>query len=176
MSNSLQSHELHHARLPCPSLSPEVCSNSCPLSQWCYLTMKVHGAPHIAIPYLHISTSISYFSLHISITWNKSIKLTIPSPNLQKFWFNLMDDTKEKQKLMVISHIYLRVLVCSIVSDSWWPPWTIACQAPLSIGFYRQEYWSGLSLPPSGDLPDQGSNPGFLYLLHWQMDFYNWAT
>ena len=32
-------HELQHARLPCPSLSPGVCSNSCPLSQWCYLTI-----------------------------------------------------------------------------------------------------------------------------------------
>ena len=140
MSHSLQPHALQHARFLCFPLSPEVCSNSCPLSQWCYLTMKVHGAPHIAIPYLHISTSIYYFSLHISITWNKNIKLKIPSPNLQKFWFNLMNGTKKKQKLMVISHIYLWVLVCSIVSDSWWLPWTIACQAPLSIGFYRQEY------------------------------------
>ena len=30
-------------------------------------------------------------------------------------------------------------------------PWTIACQAPLSVGFPRQEYWSGLPLPPPGD-------------------------
>ena len=35
MSNSLQPHGLQHARLPCPSLSPRVCSNSCPLNQWC---------------------------------------------------------------------------------------------------------------------------------------------
>ena len=34
VSNSLQPHGLWHARLPCPSLSPGVCSNSCPLSQW----------------------------------------------------------------------------------------------------------------------------------------------
>ena len=34
--------------------------------------------------------------------------------------------------------------------------WTVACQAPLSIGFSRQEYWSGLPYPPSGDLPDLG--------------------
>ena len=33
-------------------------------------------------------------------------------------------------------------------------PWTVACQAPLSMGFSRQEYWSGLSCPPPGDLPD----------------------
>ena len=39
--------------------------------------------------------------------------------------------------------------------------WTIACQAPLSIGFCRQEYWSGLPCPSSGHLPDSGKN---LYL------------
>ena len=35
-------------------------------------------------------------------------------------------------------------------------PWTVAHQAPLSIGFSRQEYWSGLSCPLPGDLPDPG--------------------
>ena len=37
-------------------------------------------------------------------------------------------------------------------------PWTVACQAPLSVGFSRQEYWSGLPFPP-GDLPDPGIKP-----------------
>ena len=32
--------------------------------------------------------------------------------------------------------------------------WTVAGQAPLSVGFYRQEYWSGLPFPSPGDLPD----------------------
>ena len=36
VSDSLWLHGLQNARLPCPSLSPEVCSNSCPLSQWCH--------------------------------------------------------------------------------------------------------------------------------------------
>ena len=35
-------------------------------------------------------------------------------------------------------------------------PWTVACQAPLSVGFSRQEYWSRLLFPLPGDLPDQG--------------------
>ena len=39
MSNSLWPHGLQHAMLPCPSLSPRVCSNSCPLSQWCHPTI-----------------------------------------------------------------------------------------------------------------------------------------
>ena len=38
-------------------------------------------------------------------------------------------------------------------------PWTVACQAPLSMGFSRQEYWSGLPLPSPGDLPDPGIEP-----------------
>ena len=40
MSNSLRPHRLQHARLPCPSLSPRICSYSCPLSWWCYLTVS----------------------------------------------------------------------------------------------------------------------------------------
>ena len=39
-------------------------------------------------------------------------------------------------------------------------PWTVASQAPLSLGFSRQEYWSGLPCPPPGDLPDPGTKPG----------------
>ena len=41
-------------------------------------------------------------------------------------------------------------------------PWTIACQAPLSIGFSRQEYWSGLTCPPPGNLPNKGIKPASL--------------
>ena len=43
--------------------------------------------------------------------------------------------------------------------------WTIACQAPLSTGFPRQEYWSGLPSLLQGIFPTQGLNPGLLCLL-----------
>ena len=39
-------------------------------------------------------------------------------------------------------------------------PWTVAYQAPPSMGFSRQEYWSGFPFPSPEDLPDQGSNLG----------------
>ena len=39
-------------------------------------------------------------------------------------------------------------------------PWTVAYQASLFMGFSRQEYWSGLPFPSSGDLPDLGIEPG----------------
>ena len=41
-------------------------------------------------------------------------------------------------------------------------PWTVACQAPLSMGFSRQECWSGLPLPTPGDLPDAEIKPASL--------------
>ena len=48
-------------------------------------------------------------------------------------------------------------------------PWTVACQAPLSIRCSRQEYWSGLPFPSPGIFLTQGSNPG---LLHYRQTLY----
>ena len=47
------------------------------------------------------------------------------------------------------------------MSDAFETQWTIALQAPLSMGFPRQDYWSGLPFPPPGDLPDPGIEPRF---------------
>ena len=49
-------------------------------------------------------------------------------------------------------------------------PWTAAYQAPPSMGFSRQEYWSGLPFPSPEDLPDQGIKPRFPAL---QAEFYH---
>ena len=43
-----------------------------------------------------------------------------------------------------------------VMSSSFVTPWSVARQAPLSMGFPRQEYWRGLPFPSPGDLPDQG--------------------
>ena len=50
------------------------------------------------------------------------------------------------------------VFLLSCFSSVWLfvAPWTVTCQAPLSMGFSRQEYWSGLPFPPPGDLPNPG--------------------
>ena len=50
------------------------------------------------------------------------------------------------------------VLSCSALFDSA-TPWNAACQAPLSMGFSRQKYWSGLPFPPPGDLPNLEIEP-----------------
>ena len=48
-------------------------------------------------------------------------------------------------------------------------PWTVVHQAPLSMGFYRQEYWRGVPLPSPGDLPDPEIEAGSPAL---QVDFF----
>ena len=54
------------------------------------------------------------------------------------------------------------------MSNSFKTLWTVAHQAPLSMGFSRQEYWSGLSCPSPGILQTQGLNSRLLCLLCWQ--------
>ena len=54
--------------------------------------------------------------------------------------------------------------LCLTVCD----PWTVVRQVPLSMGFPRQEYSSGLRCPPPGDRPNHGLNLCLLCLLHWE--------
>ena len=62
------------------------------------------------------------------------------------------------QCLMCCAQSLSRVWLCASVG-------LVACQAPVSMGFSRQEYWSGLPCPPPGDLPGSGVKPAFLELL-----------
>ena len=70
---------------------------------------------------------------------------------------------KRKYKVYIYIHIHththIYAYVCSVVSDSFGTPWTIARQSPLSMGLSRQEYLSGLPFLSSGALPDPGIEP-----------------
>ena len=59
-----------------------------------------------------------------------------------------------------LKHILvLRMMSCFSHVQLFATLWTVACQAPLSVGFSRQEYWSELPCPPPGDLPNLGIKP-----------------
>ena len=62
---------------------------------------------------------------------------------------------------LVSPTLYLGVLLFSLFSRIWLcaTPWTVPHQTPLSMGFSRQEYWSGLPCPPPGDLPNPEIKP-----------------
>ena len=67
MSDSLRPYGLQHARLPCPSPSPWVCSNSCPLSRWCHPTVSSSVAPSSPCPqYFPASASFPMSQLFAS--------------------------------------------------------------------------------------------------------------
>ena len=68
---------------------------------------------------------------------------------------------REKQVLYMLSHFSFVQLFATL--------WTVALQAPLSMRFSRQEFWSGLPCPPPGDLPHPGMKPRLLHLLYWQV-------
>ena len=53
-------------------------------------------------------------------------------------------------------NVYVLLLSCVQLFAT---PWTVAHQASLPMGFFRQEYWNGLPFPPPGDLPDPGIKP-----------------
>ena len=62
----------------------------------------------------------------------------------------------------LLSHIAIKWKVKSLSRVRLFStPWTVAYQAPPSMGFFRQEYWSGLPFPSPGDLPRPGIEPGF---------------
>ena len=59
---------------------------------------------------------------------------------------------------LCLSYLLLGNMCAQPLSCVWLfgAPWTVACQAPLSLGFFQQDYWSGLPYPPPGDPPDSG--------------------
>ena len=68
---------------------------------------------------------------------------------------DLKFSTKKRSDIYFKGMCVLVVQLCPILCDSW----TGAHQTPLSMGFSRQEYWSGLPFPPPGDLPKPGIEP-----------------
>ena len=72
--------------------------------------------------------------------------------------------------LFMLGYCYISkqclLLLCQLLGRVWLfgTPWTIAHQPPLSMGFSRQQYWSGLPFLSPGDLPDPGIKPGCLAL------------
>ena len=96
LSDALWSHELQHVKLPCVSLSPRVCSNSCPSSQWCYPTVS-SSVTHFCPQSFPASESSNELALHIR--WPKYWSFTFSiSPSSEYsgwisfgiYWFDLL--------------------------------------------------------------------------------------
>ena len=71
MSDSLRPHGLQHTRLFCPSLTPQVCTNSCPLSQWCFLTISSSASPFSSCPQFFPNYRVFSNESDLCIRWPK---------------------------------------------------------------------------------------------------------
>ena len=98
------------------------------------------------------------------------LTITICSSNIPCTWFHLHFHRHSLssdlchllcQQLQSLSSRSSHAYVLSCFSHVWLfvTPWTVAHQTPLSMGFFRQEYWSGLPFPPPGDLPEPEIEP-----------------
>ena len=89
MSSSLQPHGLQHTRLPCPSLSPGVCSHSRPLSRWCHPTISSSVVP--------FSSCLQSFPASGSFPMESALHITCP-----KYWsFNLSIGTSNEYSELI---------------------------------------------------------------------------
>ena len=92
-----------------------------------------------------------------------SIKKISQRPKCVFLWRCHRDSHKEHEKMLSIPS---SLVVCGLVAKSCLTivtPWTVACQAPLSVGFSRQEYWSGLHFLLQNIFQTQELNPGLLH-------------
>ena len=119
-ADSLWPHGLQHARLPCPSLSPRACSNSCPLSQWCHPTISSSVVPFSSWP--SIFPSIKVFSIEsvVCIRWPKYWSFSFSPSNeysglisLRIDWLDLLADQGTLKSLLQHCSSKASILPCS---------------------------------------------------------------
>ena len=100
------------------------------------------GFSYLGMEYLFMAAPAKYSHCSLSWMWY----LHSAAPNIFQIPYNLL-----------CMHVQSYLTLCN--------PWTAALQAPLSMEFSRQEYWSGLPFPTPGDLSDSGIEPvTFLFL------------
>ena len=136
MFSTLWHHELQHARLPCPSLSPTVCSNLCPLSQRCHPTISSFAAPFSSCPQFFFQHQGLFQWADSSLQWPKycSFSFTIsPSSEYSGLisfrieWFDLLSprDSQESSpaaQLKSINSLALSLLygpTLISIHDNW---------------------------------------------------------
>ena len=91
MSNSMWPHGLQHTRLPCPLLSPWICSNSCPLNRWCHPTISPFIDPVLSCPQSFSKSGsfpVSQLFTSVGQSIGASASVSVLSMNIQG-WFPL---------------------------------------------------------------------------------------
>ena len=99
----------------------------------------------------YVKKHVYMVSFMVSVVW--------PLYGTQDDGLLKMIDVKYRASIVVCVGVCVCVVGGHSAVSSSAIPWTIACQAPLSMEFSRQEYWSGMPFSSPGDLPDSGTEP-----------------
>ena len=122
MSDSFQPHELQYARPPCPSPTPGVYSNPCPLSQWCHPTISSSVVPILLLPSIFPSIRVFSNESALLIMWPKywsfsfNISPSNEHPGLISFrmdWFDLLAVQGTVKSLLQHHSSKASILQCS---------------------------------------------------------------
>ena len=118
MSDSLWPHGLQYTRLPCPSLSPGVCSNSCPLCQWCHSTIS-SCVPLFLLPSIFPNISVFSEKSPLRIRWPNYQSFTISPSNEYSWlisfridWFDLLAFQGTLKSLLQYHNLKASILRC----------------------------------------------------------------
>ena len=135
----------------------------------CMLLQKCFFRCYLMLLALNLWTGI-FFTVQLVIEAREAWWTRVQSEEIIKFqWFKLMLtilNSLGSKPNFVINFLHLKIRQTfewvKSLSRVWLfaTLWTVAYQASLSMGFSRQEYWSGLSFPSPGDLPNPGIEPG----------------
>ena len=124
VSDSLWPHGLQHTRIPCPSLAPGVCSNSCPLSWWCHPTNSSSLVPFSSCSQAFPASGsfpVSQLCIRWPEYWSFSFSLSNEYSGLVSFridWFDLLA-VQGTLKSLLQNHSSPSVLQCSIFFMLW---------------------------------------------------------
>ena len=140
MSNSLGPHGLQHTRLPYPSLSLSVCSNSCPLSQWCYLTISSSATLFFSSPQ-SCPASGSFPKSRLFTSGGQSIgaSVSVLPMNIQGWfpsgltWFNLLAVQRTLKHLLQHHSLKTSILCLFLIVQLSHPYMTTGKNIALSI-------------------------------------------
>ena len=147
VSDSLRPHGLQHTRPPCPSPTPKVYPNSCPLSQWCHRTNSSS-----VVPFSHLQSLPASGSFEMNQFLHKDQEKFHRRHIKFIIWFSTRHYA-----------LWGHVLSCFNCVRPSATLWTVACQAPLSMGFSRHEPTGvGCHALLQGNLSNPGMEPASL--------------
>ena len=116
------------------------------------------GFSRLLVSNWYVNFFVLFWAILIGIYW---YLIVVDSNYLNDKWCCAFSQKLSYHQCFFSGEMSLCSWVWSHFSRVWVfaTPWTVACQAPLSMGFCRQEHWIGLPCPPPGDLPDPGIKP-----------------